>query len=172
MTQSLFWFCTFYGFWQVFNDMHHYVIIQRIFSTLKILSEKAMATHSSTLAWKIPWMEEPGRLQSMGSWRVGHDWATSLSLFTFMHWRRKWQPTPVFLPGESQGWRSLVGCHLWDCTELDRTEVMQQQQQQQQQKSFVLCLFIRSPPSTHSNHWSFYISIILRFPECNTIEIL
>ena len=66
-----------------------------------------MATHSSTLAWKIPWMEEPGRLQSMGSRRVGHDWVTSLSLFTFMHWRRKWQPTPVFLPGESQGWQSL-----------------------------------------------------------------
>ena len=51
-----------------------------------------MAPHSSTLAWKIPWMEEPGRLQSMGLRRVGHDWATSLSLFTFMHWRRKWQP--------------------------------------------------------------------------------
>ena len=75
--------------------------------------EKAMATHSSTLAWKIPWTEEPGRLQSMGSRRVGHDWATSLSLFTFMHCRRKWQPTPVFLPGESQGWGSLVGCRLW-----------------------------------------------------------
>ena len=58
---------------------------------------------SSTLAWKIPWTEEPGRLQSMGSWRVRDDWATSLSLFTLMHWRRKWQPTPVFLPGESQG---------------------------------------------------------------------
>ena len=42
-------------------------------------------------------------VQSMGSLRVGHDWAVSLSLFTFMHWRRKWQPTPVFLPGESQG---------------------------------------------------------------------
>ena len=63
-----------------------------------------MAPHSSTLAWKTPWMEEPGRLQSMGSLRVGYDWTTSLSLFTFMHWRRKWQPTPVFLPGESQGW--------------------------------------------------------------------
>ena len=62
-----------------------------------------MATHSSTLAWKIPWTEEPGRLQSMGSLRVRHDWATSLSPFTFMRWRRKWQPTPVFLPGESQG---------------------------------------------------------------------
>ena len=49
--------------------------------------------------------------------RVEHDWVTSLSLFTFMHWRRKWQPTPVFLPGESQGWGSLVGCHLWGHTE-------------------------------------------------------
>ena len=66
-----------------------------------------MAAHSSTLAWKIPWMEEPGRPQSMGSLRVGHNWATSLSLFTFMHWRRKWQPTLVFLPGESQGQGSL-----------------------------------------------------------------
>ena len=63
-----------------------------------------------------------GRLQSMRSLRVGQDWATSLSLFTFMHWRRKWQPTPVFLPGESQGWGSLVGCHLWGCTESDTTE--------------------------------------------------
>ena len=77
-----------------------------------------MAPHSSTLAWKIPWTEEPGRLQSMGSLRVGHDWAISLSLFTFMHWRRKWQPTPVFLPGESQGQGSLVGCHLWGPAEL------------------------------------------------------
>ena len=75
--------------------------------------EKAMAPHSSTLAWKIPWMEEPGGLQSMGSLSVRHNWATSLSLVTFMHCRRKWQSTPVFLPGESQGGGSLVGCHLW-----------------------------------------------------------
>ena len=60
------------------------------------LTEKAMAPHSSTLAWKIPWTEEPGRLQSTGWLRVRHDWATSLSFITFMHWRRKWQPTPVF----------------------------------------------------------------------------
>ena len=72
-----------------------------------------MAPHSSTLAWKIPWTEEPGGLWSMGSLGVGHDWATSLSLFAFMHWRRKWQPTPVFLPGESRGRRSRVGCCLW-----------------------------------------------------------
>ena len=90
---------------------------------LRWILEKAMATHSSTLAWKILWMEEPGRLQSMGSLGVGHDWATSLSLFTFMYWRRKWQPTSVFLPGESQGWGSLVGCHVWDRTESDMAEV-------------------------------------------------
>ena len=88
-----------------------------------------MAPHSSTLAWKVQWMEEPGRLQSMGSLGVGHDWATSLSLFTFMHWRKKWQPTPVFLPGESQRWGSLVGCRLWGCTESDTTEATWQQQQ-------------------------------------------
>ena len=68
---------------------------------------------------KIPWAEEPGKLQSMGSLRVGHDWVTSLSLFTFMHWRRKWQPTPVLLPGESQGQGSLVGFRLWGRTESD-----------------------------------------------------
>ena len=79
-----------------------------------------MALHSSTLAWKIPWTEEPGRLQSMGSLRVRHE---SLSLFTFMHWRRKWQPTPVFLPGEPQGQGSLVGCRPWGRTGLDTTEV-------------------------------------------------
>ena len=83
---------------------------------MQSVSEKAMETHSSTLAWKIPWMEEPGRLQSMGSWRVEHNWVNSLSLFTFMHWRRKWKPTPVFLPGESQGQGSLVGCCLLGCT--------------------------------------------------------
>ena len=75
--------------------------------------EKAVAPHSSTLPWKIPWMEEPGGLQSMGSLRVGHDWATSLSFFTFMHWRRKWQATPVFLPWESRDggawWAAFYG---------------------------------------------------------------
>ena len=82
-----------------------------------------MAHHSSTPAWKIPWMEEPGRLQSMGLLRVGQDSATSLSLFTFLHRRRKWQPTPVFLPGESQGRGSMVDCSLWGHTESDMTEV-------------------------------------------------
>ena len=88
-----------------------------------------MATHPSTLAWKIPWTEDPVRLPSIGSLWVEHNWATSLSLFTFLHWRRKWQPTPVFLPGESQGQGSPVGCRLWVHIESDTTEVTWQQQQ-------------------------------------------
>ena len=80
-----------------------------------------MARHSSTLAWKIPWTEEPGGLRSMGH-KESTRLATSLSVFTFIHWRRKWQPTPVFLPGESQGRGSLVGYRLWGRTESDTTE--------------------------------------------------
>jgi len=80
------------------------------------VSEKARAPHSMENPM------EPDELQSMGSQRVGHDWVTSLSLFTFMHWRRKWQPTPVFLPGESQEQGILVGCRLWGRTESDTTE--------------------------------------------------
>ena len=80
-----------------------------------------MATHSSTLAWKIPWTEKPGRLQSMGSLS-----RTGLSDFTFtFHFQaleKEMQPTPVFLPGESQGRGSLVGCHLWGLAESDSTE--------------------------------------------------
>ena len=83
-----------------------------------------MAPHSSTLAWKIPWTEEPGRLHAV------HDVAksrTRLSDFTFtFHFHaleKKWQPTPVFLPGESRGQESLVGCRLWGRTESDTTEV-------------------------------------------------
>ena len=100
-----------------------YFWVRVLFRQIPRSGIKAMAPHSNTLAWKIPWMEEPGRLQSMGSLRVRYDWVTSLWLFTFMHWRRKWQPTPVFLPGESQGRGSLVGCRLWGHTELDTTEV-------------------------------------------------
>ena len=99
-----------------------FVILVAINCSTRSHLEKAMAPHSSTLAWKIPWTEEPGRLQSMGSPRVGYDWATSLSLFTFMHWRMQWQPTAVFLPGESQGQGSLVGYRLWGRTESDTTE--------------------------------------------------
>ena len=86
-------------------------IARRILNHWTTREEKAMATHSSTLACKIPWAEEPGRLQSMGLWGVGHNWATSLSLFTLMRWRRKWQPTPVFLlenPRDGGAWWATV----------------------------------------------------------------
>ena len=112
------WHC-----FQIYPSVIKLVYLSILKTLLSILSEKAMTPHSSTLAWKIPWMEEPGRLQSMRSLRVGHDWATSLPLFTFMHWRRKWQPTPVFLPGESQGRENLLGCCLWSRTESDTAEV-------------------------------------------------
>ena len=86
------------------------------------VSGEGSGTHSSALAWKIPWTEEPGGLQSMGSRRVRHDWVTSLSLFSFMPWRRQWQPTPVFLPEGAQGRGSLAGCRLWGRTESGTTE--------------------------------------------------
>ena len=76
-----------------------------------------MAPHSSTLAWKIPLTEELGRLLSMGSQRVRHNWTNSLSLSC----PGEGNGNPL-QPGESQGWGSLVGCHLWDHTELDTTE--------------------------------------------------
>ena len=79
-----------------------------------------MAPHSSTLAWKIPWMEETDSLQSMGSLSQAR-----LSNFTFtfhFHALEKEMATH-FLPGESQGRGTLVGCRLWGCTESDMTEV-------------------------------------------------
>ena len=127
-----------------------------------------MATHSSTLAWKIPWTEEPVRLQSMGSLRVRHDWATSLSLFTFTHWRRKWQPTPVFLPGESQGRRDLMGCRRWGRKESDTTEPTKQQQQQNSQqvvsiKACIVLSFFSLSPSQQSAFSSFKNKHILLY---------
>ena len=69
-----------------------------------------MSPHSSTLAWKILWAEEPGRLQTMGLLRVGHNWVTSLSL----SWIGEGNGNhSVFLPGEFQERGSLVGCCLW-----------------------------------------------------------
>ena len=95
--------------------------------------EKGMATHSSIFAWRIPWTEELGRLQSMGSHRLRHNWVTNTLTFTFhswrreegsfeleswyifsliFWWRRKWEPTLVFLSGEFHGQKSLVGYSL------------------------------------------------------------
>ena len=79
-----------------------------------------MAPHSSTLAWKIPWTEEAGGLQSMGLQRIGHHWATSLSLFIFMHWRRKWQPTPVGNPRDGGAWWAAVSGVAQSRTRLKR----------------------------------------------------
>ena len=106
-----------------YNDLKFMVQTRDYICTnLVFKSEKAMAPHSSTLAWKIPWTEEPGRLQSMESQKVRHDSATSLSLFTFMQWRRKWQLTPVPLPGKCHGRRSVVDCSPWGRKESDTTE--------------------------------------------------
>ena len=86
-----------------------------------------MATHSSTFAWKIPWIRGAWWAAVLG---VRKSW-TQLSDFTFtfhFHALEKWQPTLVFLPGESQGQWSLVACRLCSCTESDTTEASQQQQ--------------------------------------------
>ena len=97
---------------------------------------KAMAPHSSTLAWKIPWTEAPGRLQSMGSLRVGHNWGTSLSLFTFMHWRRGRQDEMAgwhhrldgreseWTPGAGDWQGGLASCDSWVRKESDTTELL------------------------------------------------
>ena len=88
------------------------------------LSEKAMAPHSSTLAWKIPWMEEPGGLQSMGSIRVRHNFT-----FTFhFHALEKEMEKEMATHSSVLAWRipgmgEPGGCHLWGLTELDTTEV-------------------------------------------------
>ena len=119
-THIFFRFFSIIGYYKILDmvpcAIQQVLVVYFTYSSVYLL-KKAMAPHSSTLAWKIPRTEEPGRLQSMGSLRVGHGWATSLSLFTFMHWRRKWQPAPVFLPGESQGQGSVVSCRLWGRTE-------------------------------------------------------
>ena len=103
-------------------------------------------------------MEEPGRLQSMGLLGVGRDWATSLSLFTFTQWRRQWQPTPVFLPGESQGQQSLVGCRLWGRTESDTTEATYQHRRR---STFPTFFFFLTFP-TLSTAFSVYVFLCFR----------
>ena len=87
------------------------------------LAEKAMAYHSSTFAWKIPWTEERGRLQSMGLLRVRHDRATSLSLFTFMHWRGNDNPLQCSClenPRDRGAWRAAIYGVLQSRTRLKR----------------------------------------------------
>ena len=87
-----------------------------------------------------------------------------LSDFTFMHWRRKWQPTLVFLPGESQGRRNVVGYRLWGHTESDTTEVTQQQHSNFSFYRVCVCVCARARACT-SRDISSYVKII------NTITI-
>ena len=86
--------------------------------------EKEMATHSSVFAWRIPGTGEPGGLPPMGSHRVGQDWSdlAAAAARPSLNWRSKWQPTPVFLTGESHEQRSLVSYSPWDHKELDMTQ--------------------------------------------------
>ena len=90
-------------------------------AVLRGSGEKAMAPHSSILAWKIPWMEEPGGLQSMGL--RSRTWLSNFTFDFHSHALEKEMATHSgFLPGEFQGQKSLVGCHLWGHTESDTTE--------------------------------------------------
>ena len=83
-----------------------------------------------------------------------------------MHWRRKWQPTPVFLPGESQGRQRRVGCRLWGRTESDTTEVTQQQQQQQQlySQGVVAFYFPGGASGKESERTSLVVQMVKRLP--------
>ena len=136
-----------FGFWS-FNMIHSYIcgslgLLFNYFSFLmfsefpgSIVCLALISQSPNHYYWRRQWQPTPvlwpgKNPMDGGAWwaavhrvarRVGHDWATSLSLFTFMHGRRNWQPTPVFLPRESQGRQSLVGCHLWGHTESDMTE--------------------------------------------------
>ena len=109
--------------------------------------KKAMATHCSTLAWKISWAEEPGGLQSMGLLGVGHDWVTSLSLFTFMHWRRKWQPTPVENPRDGRACWAAIYRVVQSWTRMkwfSSSSILLVVQQQQQNRKTVWSINITS----------------------------
>ena len=130
--------------------------------------EKVIAHCSSTLAWKIPWAEEPGRLQSMGSRKVEHDWATSISLllFTFMHWINKWQPTPVFLPGESQGRGSLVGCCLRVLTELNTLKQLSSSSKYDTAHLFLIHSFYNMKKAFFLNVCSLWWQMVLTLVKC------
>ena len=109
-------------------------------SRRKAVSKNAQTTtwlHSShTLAWRRHW--HPLQCSCLENSMDGGAWEATVHgvmksqtrLSDFMHWRRKWQPTPLFLPGKSQGQGSLVGCRLWGHTEMDKTGATWQQQRQ------------------------------------------
>jgi len=110
----------------IFDDNHLSSIGQVFFRMLLKLNLSSGFFLKVRLGWWIPG-RNGAKVQSLlitsyQVWVLLRWLTTSLSLFTLLHWRRKWQPTPVFLPGESQGWGSLVGCRLWGRIESDTTE--------------------------------------------------
>ena len=101
-------------------------------------SENNLTTHQACPCWTYRQMQNKGlsgqcstpQMVFSQALVVSSFWSTlCIGLLHAIQWRRKWQPTPVFLPGESQGWGSLVGCRQWGRTESDTTEATQQQQQ-------------------------------------------
>ena len=111
----------------IFDDNHLSSIGQVFFRMLLKLNLSSGFFLKVRLGWWIPG-RNGAKVQSLlitsyQVWVLLRWLTTSLSLFTLLHWRRKWQPTPVFLPGESQGEGSLLGCCLWGRTESDMTEV-------------------------------------------------
>ena len=123
-------------------------------SHLSMLLEKEMAPHSSALAWKISWTEE---LLGYSPWgREALDMTERLHFHFSLSCIGEGNGNPLqySCPGESQGWRSLVGCHLWGRTELDTTDVTQQQQQYAVGFNYEFCLLSVFPElkSKHAEH--------------------
>ena len=119
--------------------------------------KRTLASHSGEgngTPLKYSCLENP---MDRGAWWVAvhgvTEGRTRLNNFTFMHWRRKWQPTLVFLSGESQGLGSLVGCHQWGCTGSDMTEVTQQQ------SPLMVMFFSYSSITLFVNYYCFLFSI-------------
>ena len=78
--------------------------------------------HPGLISFSMDWLDLLSVQGTLKSLLQHHSSKASILLCSGFFWRRKWQPTPVFLPGESQGWGNLVGCHLWGCTQSDTTE--------------------------------------------------
>ena len=124
------------------------------------LIEKAMAPHSSTPAWKIPWTEEPGRLQSTGSWRVGHNWVTSLSLFTFMHWRGNGNPLQCSClenPRDGGAWWAAIYGVAQSRTRLNRLSISSSSTVNRLQYSANMSFTCTGKPTNWCDSLYFYI---------------
>ena len=122
-------FC--YTQWNLYHHVKRVVQIVKHRSQIYLFCGSGQIREGNGTPFQYSCLENP---MDRGAWQAAvhgvTEGQTRLSDFTFTHWRRKWQPTLVFLPGESQGRGSLVGCHLWGRTESDTTEATQQRQQQ------------------------------------------